>query len=523
MAFGSSRPIRSDEMAKVISWLLGEFRGGETFRKRLSEIASIEPESERERMYFGLYLDTEAALCQQAPKICPSPRALRFRLAEKFGLEKFTPSLFTAPFLSPERQVLFLLRHILERFVAALKISPETLERIASASAASPEFRTLFSEKQGTFAWQTLERNYLKLAREKFQNAVTADFRYIFARLFHEAQTRFGVDRARLLADEVFRSVAKTFPFLETLSFLLPVLPEGVLTEERALFYSKERLVDELQRRMRELEAINVSLQEEARKLRSAVVALEQAQQRMGFMQQAQQEFIRVVSHQFRTPLSVIRWESEVVAEVLSKLGSEAVPQKIIDQVASINRKAIFLADVLNRVFDLLALESKEFKLNRRPTSLWEILDEVRAAREKEAALQGISLEFSKENVPVDEVLVDPEVMKKVVDVFVANAIQYSAKGTTATLTLVKEKNQEGQEVFRIAVADQGVGISPEDQKNMFRKFFRGENAKRKSPDGAGIALHVAKRFVELHGGEVGVFSEGLGKGATFWCTIPAG
>ena len=135
---------------------------------------------------------------------------------------------------------------------------------------------------------------------------------------------------------------------------------------------------------------------------------------------------------------------------------------------------------------------------------------------------KGITLVFDKEDIPTDEVLLDPEMIRKVVDVFVANALQYSDKGATATLLLQKGQDQDGNSRFHVSVKDEGLGIAPEDYKDVFRKFFRAENAKRKSPDGAGIALHVAKRFVELHGGEVGFSSEGLGNGSTFWFTIPA-
>ena len=520
--FRSVRTIRPDEMAKVIEWLAGHVSHGEEFRKRVSGLAHIQPQQEQEKLYLSLYLEIEHVICQQDSKLCPSPKALRAAIAKNFKLEKFAPTFFTAPFLSYARQVFFLYGFVFERLVAQGKLTPEAVKSILVSANVNAALQQM-PLADGIIAWGLLEQAYLKLPAQERERQLISDFKYLVNRLFHGLGQRVGVERARLAADEIFKTAATTFSFLDALPALLPLLPEGVLEHERVMFYSKEKLTEELRKRMRELEAINVSLEEEARKLRSAIAQLETAQERMGSMQQAQGEFIRVVSHQFRTPLSVIRWQSEVVAELLENMGKGRMPEKVMEQLYFINQKAIFLADVLNGVFDLLALESGEFKINRRPVALWEIIDDVKKSRQREASARKIQVVFSKEEAPTDDAYVDQEMVKKVIEVLVANAIQYSQNEKTVTIRLTREQNEAGHNLFRVAVSDQGIGIAKEDQRRIFQKFFRADSAKRTSPDGAGIALYIAKRFLDLHGGEIGFESEGAGKGTTFWFTVPQG
>jgi signal transduction histidine kinase len=72
----------------------------------------------------------------------------------------------------------------------------------------------------------------------------------------------------------------------------------------------------------------------------------------------------------------------------------------------------------------------------------------------------------------------------------------------------------------RVAVADSGIGMSPDDQQKLFSQFFRSEDAHVREQQGWGLGLHVTKKLVEFFGGEIGAQSE-LGKGSTFWFTMP--
>ena len=111
----------------------------------------------------------------------------------------------------------------------------------------------------------------------------------------------------------------------------------------------------------------------------------------------------------------------------------------------------------------------------------------------------------------------DGHKLKRVLQILISNAIQYSPKYGKIKVTL-EQKN--GQVLFE--VKDSGIGIRKEDLPNIFTKFFRTDEARHLAPDGLGLGLFIAKSYIEGMAGKIGVKSEGLGRGSTFWFILPA-
>ena len=109
----------------------------------------------------------------------------------------------------------------------------------------------------------------------------------------------------------------------------------------------------------------------------------------------------------------------------------------------------------------------------------------------------------------------DANRLKEVLMNLVGNAIKYTPEGGRVVVEVRK-----GEGKAEISVSDTGIGISIEDQKNLFGKFFRAENEKTKAIKGNGLGLFITKQIVEKMGGEIGVRSE-FGKGSTFFFTLP--
>ena len=112
-------------------------------------------------------------------------------------------------------------------------------------------------------------------------------------------------------------------------------------------------------------------------------------------------------------------------------------------------------------------------------------------------------------------VVADREKIGHVINNFISNAVKYSAIGTTIEISCAAVS---GEAVF--SVKDEGTGISPADVDQLFERYFRVENNSMTSISGFGIGLYLCSEIIQRHDGKIGVESE-LGKGSTFWFTIP--
>ncbi|MFH1711851.1 MAG: ATP-binding protein [Patescibacteria group bacterium] len=218
-------------------------------------------------------------------------------------------------------------------------------------------------------------------------------------------------------------------------------------------------------------------------------------------------EFIHVVSHRFRTPLSAIRWNLENALETSSKLDQET---KLA--IKDSHDRTIFLVKTLNRLFDTLAIESGKFKVELASfgarKAFAELIDRfAKMAREHK-------LKFDVSISPVS-IMGDEGRIVEVCDHLLSNAVQYNSERGRVSFS-VKRTNDH----VEIRVSDSGIGIPSNEIDKIYDKFFRCRNAVLAYADGAGISLYIARHIVKLHKGDMTVESE-VKKGTTVTVKLP--
>ena len=218
---------------------------------------------------------------------------------------------------------------------------------------------------------------------------------------------------------------------------------------------------------------------------------------------------LSLTSHQLKTPLGIIRGYTALLRDGFYG----EMDDRAKDIVAKIEFAAEDLVNLVDNVIDLRKVEEGRIDYQM------EDIDFVKLARQSAEELghmatsRGLNLSFE---APEGEIMIygDGQKLRHVIQNFVDNAVKYTAKG----FVRVKVETKDDNVIF--SVADSGIGVGAETKPFLFEEFIRDERVKR-DIRGSGLGLHVAKIFIETHKGKVWVESEGEGKGATFFFSIP--
>lgn len=222
-------------------------------------------------------------------------------------------------------------------------------------------------------------------------------------------------------------------------------------------------------------------------------------------------DFVSLASHQLRTPLSAIKWYTEMLmAQKNGRL--TAKQEEYLKEIYRSNERAI---NLVNDLLDVSRIQEGEIHLEFRPTKVEQVVQEIIDSFNTLIRAGKVSINFEILNGPLPPVETDQGKLKRIIINLLSNSIKYTP--SQGKIRLVVEKSDEH---LTVSVSDSGVGIPEEDQPKVFDKFFRGKNVIKLSPDGTGLGLFIAKSLVEAMGGEIG-FSSEEGKGTTFYVKLP--
>ena len=221
-------------------------------------------------------------------------------------------------------------------------------------------------------------------------------------------------------------------------------------------------------------------------------------------------EFVSIVSHQLRSPLSNLKWVIEFLmsGKVCSVSEKQAEYFKILKE--NNDRMVNLIADLLI----VSKIDQNQIFLNKEKISLVELIQEI--IRKKDSFIKALNVEIDfsfEKDLPL--AITDSLQIKIIMENLLDNAIRYTEKQGKVLISLKKKKNN-----FLVEIKDNGIGIPQRDQKYIFHKFFRSDNIKRHQTEGSGLGLYIAKSIVQKLGGKIN-FKSQEGVGSTFWFSLP--
>ncbi len=228
-------------------------------------------------------------------------------------------------------------------------------------------------------------------------------------------------------------------------------------------------------------------------------------------LEDARTSFISVASHQLRTPLTSIKWISELLLS--GDVGEIPEKQKefIEDLYVSSNR----MISLVNGLLNIARIESTELRVKSESVDFREIYGEI--IKELHSLVEeknhSISLTAGDD---VADIHTDSRLLYEILKNLLTNAIKY-----TPQKGIIRVNVEKKDEEILISVSDNGMGIPKSEQQKVFGKFFRGENVVKISTDGTGLGMYIVKNLTESLGGRVWFESE-ENKGTIFYLALPA-
>ncbi|WP_420403632.1 response regulator [Nisaea sp.] len=221
--------------------------------------------------------------------------------------------------------------------------------------------------------------------------------------------------------------------------------------------------------------------------------------------------FLANMSHEIRTPLNPIIG----MAHLLQKTGLDRLQA---GYVGKIQQSGKHLLRIINDILDFSKVEAGELVLEETNFELNEVLESISSVVSEQSAEKNIELIF---DIPTDiprEFRGDPLRLSQILINFASNAVKFTEAGEVCISLKLLERTEETAHL-RFLVRDTGIGISPEQQRKLFRSFQQADESTTRRFGGTGLGLAISQRLAQLMGGRVGLESE-PGKGSTFWLDL---
>lgn len=229
-------------------------------------------------------------------------------------------------------------------------------------------------------------------------------------------------------------------------------------------------------------------------------------------VEEMKKELISIATHELRAPITGMKGYLEMILE--GQTGQvPAETQEVVSEVWQINENlAILVDDLLN----VSRLEQGRMQFNLQPIDAAEQIEATLKTFQAQAKKKNLKLEFQKPTKPLPQILADPERYNQVLINLVSNALKYTIQGKVVVVLALDRAGR----YLETQISDSGVGISGQDQKHLFEKFYRIKNAKTRQVSGTGLGLWICKQIAQRMSGKIRVRSQ-EGVGSTFSFNLP--
>lgn len=221
-------------------------------------------------------------------------------------------------------------------------------------------------------------------------------------------------------------------------------------------------------------------------------------------------EFVSIVTHELKLPMTSIKGYSDLMLAGATGPLNENQAGFLTTIRNNVNRMATLVSDLA----DISRIESGNLRIEPRSVPVWDVVDEVAnlTRTQLEQKKQTLTLEIP-EGLP--KAWCDRTRLAQILTNLVSNANKYTPEGGEVNIEAIQMEN-----MIQIMVRDNGLGMTPEDQQQLFSKFFRSADEKVREAPGTGLGLSITKNLIEMHGGRIWFESE-FRQGTRFYFTIP--
>lgn len=221
-------------------------------------------------------------------------------------------------------------------------------------------------------------------------------------------------------------------------------------------------------------------------------------------------EFVSIVSHQLRSPLSNLKW----AIEFLMSGRIAPVGEKQLEYFKILKENSARMSDLVSDLLTVSRIETARLPFKRAEFSLGDLIQEIAKTFSPFARASNIEVNLSAP-AGLPKIISDASQIRQAIENLLDNALRYSKEAGEIKIELEKRNGN-----LYLEIKDAGVGIPKNDQRYIFQKFFRSENVMKYQTQGSGLGLYISKAIIEKAGGKIG-FKSQEGMGSTFWFILP--